>query len=498
MEQWLHNFAVIVDFFVPHKEANMPDSFMSFFPQLTFGMEAMKLPYATNIQVQESRRNAYLSSMNLVKQQHEIAWKTTKGFFQLFMSNAQHDAFSQMTEKLGHGVEELFQPGPRYLLELHQTRLQEEKGTLQFLDFMTKPPPNQKFETAYDDTNVLLDLPSLRLIDISRNDIEHKVKNYVVVFAPRAGHHSNIAERVALHMRDGGLTRTAIVEQKCSEEIPLFIDGKEHSEGFEGQVKQYVQVLEHLTAMTGKPPHLVGVCQPGPLLAATLIMNPELGKTFGTAGSPMDTEGESAVLTDFSRMMGPNYIDVLLTLFGRTIGSEYPGKGRKVYNGSAHVLGFYMMGAGQHYDNFKKLLADLKSGDQESAKRQMEFYEWYHTVHHFPAEFIRDTYKKVFVKNQLARGELTIGERTIGIKDYPGSVPIWAIGGTNDNIAPPGQALGHLDLIDSVKEEDKLVQLCEAGHMGLFRSSRILKKNYGKIIDFMLSHSDIENRKSLN
>jgi poly-beta-hydroxyalkanoate depolymerase len=144
----------------------------------------------------------------------------------------------------------------------------------------------------------------------------------------------------------------------------------------------------------------------------------------------------------------------------------------------------------QHVRNFKQLLRDLKQGNTESAKRQMAFYRWYHTVHHFPAGFIQDTYKKIFVKNDLIRGALSIGNKIIGIKDYPGHVPIWALGGSNDKIAPALQATGHLELINSVSDDDKLNLICSGGHMGLFRSEKILKTFYSKIAAFILERSD--------
>jgi poly-beta-hydroxyalkanoate depolymerase len=167
------------------------------------------------------------------------------------------------------------------------------------------------------------------------------------------------------------------------------------------------------------------------------------------------------------------------------------GAGRDSYDGRAHVLGFYFLGKEQHMRNFRKLLLDLRSGNTEAAERQKVFYPWYNTVNHLPGDFLRDTFKKIFVRNELARGTLTICGRRISLKDYPGSVPIWSLGGRKDDFTPPLQATGHMGLIRSVSERDKLLLLCEAGHMGLFRSSEILKNYYSRIVDFMLARSDM-------
>ncbi|MEJ2478523.1 MAG: hypothetical protein P8Y40_13720, partial [Desulfobacterales bacterium] len=71
-----------------------------------------------------------------------------------------------------------------------------------------------------------------------------------------------------------------------------------------------------------------------------------------------------------------------------------------------------------------------------------------------------------------------------------GTVPIWALGGTQDSIAPPLQATGHMEQITSVPPERKLILLCDGGHMGLFRSRKILQNYYTKIAAFLLAHSD--------
>ena len=365
--------------------------------------------------------------------------------------------------------------------------VQERNAEIALLSLFTDKPADQDWSVAYDASRVLLDLPGMKLIDVSL-DTDHRIQNYGVVFAPRAGHHSNIAERAALFMRDQGLSRMAVVEQKCADDIPLIVDGERHFEGFESQIDQYRQILVHLKGLTGHAPHLIAICQPGPLLISTLILNPDLGKTFGSAGSPMHTEAGKGFLTDFARLVGTTYIDLLMCLAGRRVGDDCPGVGREAYDGSYQVLGFYLLGLDQHYRNLKRYLADLKQGDQAAAERQASFYQWYNFVHHFPAGFIRDTYKKIFARNELIRGTLNIGGQKVDIKDYP-SVPVWALGGTNDDIAPALQATGHLDLI-GLPSDQKLSLTCDAGHMGLFRAKRILEQYYTQITKFILAHSD--------
>jgi len=466
----------------------MPTSFMKLFPHVLNSLEAIRIPIQISADFTETVVRLHSLGFNLIKNTHGLSCRLTKQFLPLTVPINER-ACNQLVKICQEGSEDVLSLIEKnvlgYLGRFHQERL----GELEFINLFTEKLPPQDWNIEYDDTNVILDLPSLRLIDIS-TDIKHKIKNYGVVFAPRAGHHSNIAERVALYMRDHGLTRMAIVEQKCADDIPLYVDGVRHYEDFDGQVAQYRKVLENLKERTGFPPHLIAICQPGPLLMSTLILYPYLGKTFGSAGAPMHTDGERGYLTDFARMVGENYIERLIDLLGHTISDGHAGAGRESYDGRLQILGFYFLGMDQHFRNFRKLLNDLKKGNEEAAERQKTFYQWYNYVNHSPIGFIRDTYKKIFVKNELIRGTLIIGGKKIGIKDYPASVPIWALGGTKDEITPPLQATGHIPLIKSIPPENKLTLTCNGGHMGLFRSTKILEQYYNRIVEFILAHSD--------
>lgn len=466
----------------------MPESMTAGWPQITFGLEIFK------------------SAINAARLGASMANLATSTWSDLLQDSGRRGADLARSTLPGHFMGyplpsslalDLWERGAAWSLKQatgaatgSMDRLDREwMADTALLDLFSSTTAPQDWSVAYDDDQVIMDLPSLRAIDISLKK-EHAVRNYTVVFAPRAGHHSNIAERVALHLRDSGLSRLVIVEQKCADDIPLEVDGELHGEGFQSQVDQYAAVLSHVHRLAVAPSHLVAVCQPGPLLMATLIKHPHLGRTFGSAGSPMHTEAQRGFLTDFSRLVGPGFIDMMLAAFGRRIGSGRPGAGRTVYDGSLQVLGFYLLGRNQHLRNLRKLRSDLVAGNKDGAERQQSFYRWYNSVHHFPAGFIRDTFKQVFVKNALVRGQLRIGEETVGIGDYPAGMPIWAIGGNNDEIVPPLQATGHMDLLDQVPDDRKLTIHCDAGHMGLFRSRNVLAGHYSAVARFILAHSD--------
>lgn len=468
----------------------MPDSFMTLFPQVLNTLEATKIPLQTGANLSEVAIRSCSMGFENFRDTCRLGYGLMKNMmpFALPQLNGSGD---QIVDICSAGADNFLSLTKKNMLNSLRSFQQKRQAELEFIKLFTEDLPDQDWSVEYSETNIILDLPSIRLIDISLN-IKHKIRNYGVVFAPRAGHHSNIVERVALYMRDQGITRMAVAEQKCADNIPLYVNGKRHYENFDGQVNQYKSVLKCLNGLTGYPPHLVGICQPGPLLMATLILNPRLAKTFGSAGSPMNTEGEKGFLSDFARLAGEKYIDTMIHFFGHTVAEGQEGAGRECYDGRLQVLAFYAMGIDQHMKNLNIFMSDLQEGNEARAEHQKTFYQWYNFAHHSPAGFIRDTFNKIFIRNELIRGELVIGEKKIGIKDYPADVPIWALGGSRDDVTPPLQATGHLKFINSLPKDDKLALISNGGHMGLFRSSKILKNYYSRIVDFILSNSDFE------
>ena len=249
----------------------MPDSVMTLFPHMLNSFEAMKMSLQAALAFNQVQIQTVAASVDNFKSMQNLA---------LSLAHQNSHLLPPGYLQNGDKLLKLYQEGAASLLDLFKDNLstqlnrfhQKRAGELEFLKLFTDQCTRQDWTAEYDSSNILLDLPGLRVIDISA-DVRHHILNYGVVFAPRAGHHSNIAERVALFLRDNGLTRMAVVEQKCAEDIPLFVDGQRHREDFEGQVDQYRQVLELLKLRTGHPPHLIAICQPGPLLLSTLILH---------------------------------------------------------------------------------------------------------------------------------------------------------------------------------------------------------------------------------
>jgi len=377
--------------------------------------------------------------------------------------------------------------GPNNFINIFDKINKYKQAEIDFINLFQDIPEYQNWDNKQSKT--ILDLPGMKAIDISLNK-EHDIHNYTVIFSPRAGHHSNIAEKVATYMRDNGLSKIIIIEQKCADDIPMFVNGKRHYEDFKSQIAQYTKILETLKELSGGySSHIVAICQPGPLAIMTTILRPDLVKTFGSSGSPMDTDAEKGFLSDFTRFAGKNFIDNMINFFGYTVPKGKIGEGRRCFNGGLQIIAFYMLGAEAHLKNFRKLLDDIYKNNDDAIERQKIFYQWYNLAYHSSEDFIKDTFIKIFKNNNLIRGTLNINDNIISIRDYP-NIPIWALGGSKDDIAPVKQATNHLNLIQSVSDLHKLKLITDGGHMAIFRSKRILKDYYSKIVKFIFNHSN--------
>ena len=178
----------------------MPDSVMTLFPHLLRSFEAMKMSLQAALAFNQVQMQTVAASVDNFKSLQELTLSLARQ-----TSHFLPAGYLQNGDKLL----KLCQEGAATQLDIFEENVltqmnrfyQKRAGELDFLKLFTNQCPRQDWTAEYDPSKILLDLPGLRVIDISA-DVRHRILNYGVVFAPRAGHHSNIAERVALFLRD--------------------------------------------------------------------------------------------------------------------------------------------------------------------------------------------------------------------------------------------------------------------------------------------------------
>jgi hypothetical protein len=135
---------------------------------------------------------------------------------------------------------------------------------------------------------------------------------------------------------------------------------------------------------------------------------------------------------------------------------------------------------------------NLYSKVDTEAERFLDFERWWGGHYYMNKDEMRFIVNNLFVGNKLASGEVTTEGGSISIDLRNIHSPIIVFASWGDNITPPQQALNWiLDLYDDVDELKgfrQTIVYClhkEIGHLGIFVSSKIARKETANIVDVL-------------
>jgi pimeloyl-ACP methyl ester carboxylesterase len=227
-------------------------------------------------------------------------------------------------------------------------------------------------------------------------------------------------------------------------------------------------------------PIIVGNCQGG---WATLILaaaNPDITGPLVINGAPVSywsgRIGENPMRYN-GGLLGGVVPALLLSDLGY---GEFDG---------AHLVGnFEMLNPGRNY--FGKYY-DLFADPDRGRNRFLEFERWWGGFHFMNEAEIRWIVEQLFVGNRLARGEARIERgRQLDLKAIRSPIIVFASYG--DNITPPQQALNWI--VDTYADEheirirgQRIIYMVHrsVGHLGIFVSSSIAKKEHTEVASTM-------------
>lgn len=122
-------------------------------------------------------------------------------------------------------------------------------------------------------------------------------------------------------------------------------------------------------------------------------------------------------------------------------------------------------------------------------KRFLDFEKWWGGFFMMNKEEIHFIVDSLFVGNRLERGKLRLGDKDfeVDIKDITDPIIVFASGG--DNITPPQQALNWIPKVyknaDEIKKNNQVIVYLvhqDIGHLGIFVSTRVAKKEHKEIL----------------
>jgi pimeloyl-ACP methyl ester carboxylesterase len=224
-------------------------------------------------------------------------------------------------------------------------------------------------------------------------------------------------------------------------------------------------------------PIIIGNCQGGwaaMLLAAT---NPDITGPVVANGAP---------LSYWAGQKGNNPMRYLGGLVGGAATVKLLSDlGDGLFDGAHLVFNFERLSPS---NTWWKKYYDLWDKIDTEVPRFVGFERWWGSFYYMTEEEISWIVENLFVGNRLGRGRANLDERThLDLRNINSPVIIFASHG--DNITPPQQALGWID--DTYKDVEEIKARGQrilytlhdkVGHLGIFVSSSIAKKEHKEIV----------------
>ena len=229
-------------------------------------------------------------------------------------------------------------------------------------------------------------------------------------------------------------------------------------------------------------PVIIGNCQGGwaaMLLAAT---NPDITGPVVANGSP---------LSYWAGQKGNKPMRYLGGLVGGGVATRLMSDlGNGQFDGSHLVFNFERLSPSNTW--WEKYYSLYDHVDTE-VTRFVDFERWWSSFYYMTPEEIDWIVDNLFVGNKVGRGEANLNERThLDLRNVKSPIIIFASHG--DNITPPQQALGWLSDyytdIDEIKARGQRILYTlhdSVGHLGIFVSSSVAKKEHEEIVSTLLA-----------
>ena len=296
----------------------------------------------------------------------------------------------------------------------------------------------------------------------------------IVIIDPRAGHGPGI----------GGSKRDSEVGMALNNGHPVYfvifytdpIPGQTIADIQKAQVRFIEEVVRrHPQA---PEPAVIGNCQAGWAVALVGADRPDVTGPLIFNGSPLSywagVEGKNPM-----RYRGGLLGGVWLTSFASDLGN---GK----FDGANLVAGFEDLNPAntlwtKQYNLYAKV-------DTEET-RFLNFERWWSGYYLMASEEIHFIVDSLFIGNHLEKGNLELeNDKWINLKNIEDPVVVFASSG--DNITPPQQALNWIvkvyGSVEEIRRQQQVIVYLvheEIGHLGIFVSGKVARKEHKAIID---------------
>lgn len=310
--------------------------------------------------------------------------------------------------------------------------------------------------------DVITETPFCNLVHVNRETKRQDPK--VLLVAPMSGHYATLLRGTVkglIQEHDVYLT-----DWKDARTVPLS-KGAFH-------LDDYIEMLMGFMRQLGPDLHVVAVCQPAPIVLATVALladmdDPAQPASMTLMGGPIDPHAAPTIVTQLADARPMSWFENHCIT---RVPVYYPAAFRRVYPGFMQVGAFIAMNPDRHVSAHIAMFRHLVEGDGESAEGKQRFYDEYLSVMDVPAEYYLETVKRVFKERQLPRGVM----QWRGHKIRPDAIhntAMLTIEGEKDDISAPGQTLAAHDLTTNIPGNRRTNHIEKnVGHYGIFNGRK--------------------------
>ncbi len=295
----------------------------------------------------------------------------------------------------------------------------------------------------------------------------------VLIVAPLSGHFATLLRNtVEVMLRDHDVY---ITDWKNARDIPLSAGRFD----FDDYVEHLIKFMEVL----GPRGHVVGVCQPTvAVLAAVSLMaednNPATPRSMTLMAGPIDTRRNPTRVNRLAKTKDISWFEDKMI---GVVPWRYKGAGRRVYPGFMQLTAFVSMNLDKHIGAHMRQFRHVAAREEEEAETHRNFYDEYLAVMDLTAEFYLETVERIFMRHELATGELIYRGRPV----RPSAIRktfLLTVEGERDDICGLGQTSAALDLCSNLRPVLKRHHMqTGVGHYGVFSGRRWENEIYPQV-----------------